>query len=106
MTKRLDQKDPTETVDLSWDFVDELNGAAIDSVIGVTVSVDNRLRRTTDPSPSSIVNGAPTFDGTTVFQSITGGINGVDYKISAQIATDEPTPQRISMFSVLPVRTQ
>lgn len=106
MTKRLDEKDPSETVDLSWDFVDELAGATLVSVVSVTVAIDNRLRRNTDPNPSAMLNGAAVYDGTVVVQSVSGGIHGVDYKFQAQIQTDDPTPQRISMFSVLPVRNQ
>lgn len=100
---RLGLKYPAERVPLSWDFSQELNGAAPKSV-----RIDAVLARgshISDAAPESILDKAVSWceDGI-VFQLIQGGIPGADYKITATIETQDGTIYQ--KISVLPVRDE
>lgn len=56
-----------------------------------------------DASPSAILSGAATIDGTKVLQHVINGVNGVTYKLVFQVDTDESTPQRLIEELDLPV---
>lgn len=62
---------------MSFDFSQEI--AASDSIVSAltTVTVDNG----TDATPSAMVPDAATVSGKTVLQRVTGGLNGVIYKL-------------------------
>ncbi|MFZ5917054.1 MAG: hypothetical protein ACOYZ7_08990 [Chloroflexota bacterium] len=78
-----DAKDPLEVVVLAFDFAAELGAETISAVTSVTASV----LAGADPSPASMLSGAPAIGGATVTQTIQGGVAGVDYKLKAQIST-------------------
>jgi hypothetical protein len=104
--KRLSEKDPDETVTLSWDFESQIGEEIIIGEPQVFIEVDNSLRRNTDADPDSMLEGAPQVDGTNVLQSVSGGIAGVDYKVTARIQDSSTPNQTLEKSSVLPVRWQ
>lgn len=67
-------KDPEESVVLEFDFSSEL--AAIDSA---TVSVAVAGTKP-DANASLVLDGPLQINGTDVFQRMSGGVDGVDYK--------------------------
>jgi hypothetical protein len=106
--KRLEEKDPGETVPLSWDFTDDIADIGDFTITTATieVSVDRSLSRGTDPTPSALLNSSPQIDGFVVAQSITGGLDGVDYKVTCKAQIDSTPVSTIYKTSILPVRTQ
>lgn len=56
----------------------------------------------TDPSPASILSGAPTFTATTLTQVISGGVAGVIYTVVFTVTgTNSHNYTKISNLSVL-----
>lgn len=107
--KRLEEKDPGETVPLTWDFTDDIAGIGDFNIAGIpeiVCVVDNSLRRNADPSPSDMVNSTPDVTDKIVAQSITGGVHGVDYKITCKVAIDSTPESLLFKTSILPVRRQ
>lgn len=73
-----EDKGVAEVVPLVVNFSDKLQfGEAINGA-NVTVSVISG----TDPTPSAILSGGPTFTATTISQNITGGVVGVLYAVA------------------------
>lgn len=112
--QRLDEKDPGETVPLSWDFAADLGAETGDSpspgITGsptISITVDNSLRRNTDLSDlDDMKSGSPQVDGTVVTQMITGGVHGVDYKVRCSVGINSTPAAALYKTSILPVRTQ
>jgi hypothetical protein len=107
--KRLPEADPGETIPLSFDFTTDLGAVGATAIVGtptVEPSVDNALRRNTDPTPADTLNGSVQVVGNVVIQSVNGLTDGVDYKFQCWIDTDNVPPQRIAKTSILPVRAQ
>lgn len=101
MRKILDPKDPSEKVNVVFDFTDALAGDTISGSPTVTATVDAG----TDATPSAILNGAAGVVGATVVQSVQDGVVGVDYRIEAQIDTTGSSPaRRLVLAAILPVR--
>ena len=71
-------KDPSEIVLVTFDFTNVTTTVASPTV-AATVAYG------TDGNPSAILSGAATVVGTTVTQLITGGLNGVSYKLECTI---------------------
>ena len=90
-----------EKVVVSCDFAKRLphlvNLAAGTAVVAATVLSG------VDASPSAILSGLPSIEGTKVKQFIIAGVNGVMYKLTFQVDTDEATPQRLIEELDLPV---
>lgn len=80
---RFGVKDPAEVLVLAWDFTAELGAETLSAVTSVTASV----LAGTDPSPASLLSGAPGISGASVTQIIQGGVAGCDYQLKAQVST-------------------
>lgn len=70
-------KGTTETLPLTVNFADRLQYGEVITSAGVSVVVTSGI----DPSPSSMLSGATTYTGTTISQTITGGVAGVTYTL-------------------------
>lgn len=96
-----DEKDPGETVVLTFDFTKDLNGETIAAppVVAVTVYTG------ADASPAAILDGAAQLDGTAkkVLQSVQAGLAPVDYRL--QVTVDTSAGRTLVMAMTLPVRT-
>lgn len=95
----LKEKAPTEIVPLTFDFAADIATAATVTVVSVAVSVITG----TDPTPANILQGAATASGATVTQWITGGVDGVRYKILCTVNASDG--QRLVLAAELNVRT-
>lgn len=105
--KRLDEKDPGETVPVSWDFSTDLgDDADIDGTPVITIAVDRSLRRNNDASVTLETTGTPQVSGKVVTQLVTGGVHGVDYKVKCAIDVDSTPAAHLFKSSILPVRNQ
>lgn len=103
MTIRLSKKDPAEWVVLTFDFSKGLaNGETLAGTIVTTVSVALGI----DPSPSSILNGAASFDATNtkVLVPVKLGLNGCDYLV--KVVSPTTNAQKVlSLSAIAPVRS-
>ena len=79
----LDQKSPAATVQVAFDFVSLLAAGVTLSAPLVTASVWAGV----DATPGAIVLGAASVSGSQVLQSITAGVAGTIYKLTAQAST-------------------
>jgi hypothetical protein len=68
-----------------------------------TASVTVEVLTGVDASPSAILSGTATIEGTKVKQFIIAGVTGVTYKLIYQVDTDESTAQRLIEELDLPV---
>jgi len=91
--KNMDSKAPWEIVPVTFNF--EKLVTTIDSAT-VTVSV----RVGTDPSPIDLIFSSPITNGHYVQQLIQGGIDGVIYRIRADITSGN---EKYSLAGYLPV---
>jgi hypothetical protein len=83
MSLTFSPKDPRETFPVSIDFTNLLGvGETVSSVV-FSVQVVNAV----DPNAAAMISGAGTVSGNVCSQTITGGINGVTYLISALATT-------------------
>ena len=73
--------DPQEIKLVTFPFVSELAGASIASA-AVTCTV---VSGGEDPSPSDLLVGSAVAVGTNVTQRVKGGINGITYRLRAQV---------------------
>lgn len=89
--------DPSESVPVGFDF------SALTDTPSAPVVTAARHAGAADDSPSAILDGSPTIDGSTVVQRITGGTAGTDYLLRCQV--DAPDGSRYVLAGVLPVRT-
>jgi hypothetical protein len=101
--KQLSSVNPGETkTPLTFDFTSYLvQGETVTSAV---CNVD--VWAGTDASPSAILDGSATIvGGTTALQRVTGGIDGVDYRVRCLATTVGVSPARtIALVSLLPVR--
>ena len=72
-----------ETVLVPMDFISRLGVGEIILTAAVTCSVYSG----TDPSPSSMISGSATVNGTVVEQSVTGGVLGTIYELLYTVTT-------------------
>lgn len=75
----------TEVNTVSFDFLGLLALGETISSAAVTVEVSSG----TDASPSDLLSGGPSADGTIVSQKLTGGVAGVIYCVICAITTSE-----------------
>ena len=72
-------KQPDETLDYLFDFTLWFSGISTDSIASATVTADI----------AGLTFGAKTIEGLTVRQFISGGADGVTYKLTCQITTTQ-----------------
>ena len=101
MSKKFADKDPVETVLLTLDYAENLlqTGETINSAMWNIIVFSG-----TDPSPNAMLAAASIISGTTVSRLITGGIDGVVYKISCTVYTS--IGQVLKLTGTQNVRTQ
>jgi hypothetical protein len=105
--KRLDEKDPGETIVLCWDYTADLGEeGTIDGTPVIVISIDNDLRRNTEDPITLVPVGAAAVDGKTVLQAVSGGADGIDYQVQAQAPASGTPASLIYKTSLLPVRYQ
>ena len=93
-----DPKKTGETVWLSFDFA-ALTSAPINPVINSALHAGSM-----DLAPSGILSGAPVISGSKIFQKITGGIDGADYKLTCSVEVVAPDGSVFILIGILPVR--
>jgi len=98
MSTRLPVKGTHESVVLVFDF--SASSAASITVQLMEVSIE--LGVGVDPNVSSFATGAPQVSGTKVLQRVTGGVDGLDYRVECTVLTD--TGDTLSVASIVPVR--
>jgi len=76
-------KSTTENEQFTFDFSPVLGSTETISSATCTVEV----KEGTDPSPSSIKVGSPTISGSQVAQRISGGLDGVIYRLEMTATT-------------------
>lgn len=94
----LPDKDPAEIITIPFDFSSEIGAATISSVV-VTITVANG----TDANVAAMLNGAATISGSSALQSVTLGVNAVDYALRCLATLNNG--QKILRAGTLPVRT-
>ena len=67
----------------AFDFISAL---AVGETL-VTATVVATVYSGVDPAPAAILSGAPTISGTTVLQSVTGGVVGCIYGLTCTVTT-------------------
>lgn len=92
-------KDPAEVQVLGFDFSPDLGTETLSTG---TMQSGVELLAGEDPSPSSLLNGAPTIDGSTVVQSVKEGVAGCDYRVWAKVQTSGG--RVLVVAGILPVR--
>lgn len=90
-------KDPSEILVLGFEF------AALTDTPSAPVITATRHSGAADASPSAILSGAATVNGTKVLQKVIAGTAGTDYLLRCQV--DAPDGSRYILAGVLPVRT-
>ena len=82
-----------------FEFVGELLPSETISTQAVTASVYSG----TDASPSSLISGAASASGSQVTQLLTGGVEGVVYKLTCTVTTSEgQTLVKTGFLAVVP----
>jgi hypothetical protein len=93
-------KYPAEALVAAFDFSADLQvGETIDSAT-VTVSLESGV----DPSPASVLDGAPTIDAGTVLHAFSGGAPGARYELRCEV-TLLPSDRILVLAATLPVRS-
>lgn len=111
-SKRLPEKDPGETIILSWDFGAELDPddpqAIIMGVPETAIVVDTSLRRGEDPDVEDCLIGLPEVatGSKIVAQAMRLGVDGVDYRVRCAVDVGTIPGARLVMSSIVPVRRQ
>lgn len=82
---RFSNKTPTEVITVGFDFSRLLITGETISTATVTAVVSSG----TDSAPENIIDGSESIAGSLVSQMITGGVNGVDYVLSAFVTTSQ-----------------
>lgn len=91
-----DASDTTESEVYSLNFVNDLqSGETILSVVFAMTAAEG-----VDSDPSSRLDGAPSFIGTTAMQRVTGLVTGVVYTLAATVTTS--LGNRITLWSRIP----
>lgn len=95
----LPNKRVSEVVSLTFDFISVLGVAETIYSQSVTAIVLTGV----DATPSAVINGSATASGTKVSQSVTGGVVGVIYSLTAKITTSlSQTLELVGYMAVLP----
>lgn len=74
-----DPKNPSATELFTVDFARQMPDVA---TISAALACQAVVMEGTDPTPASILSGAATFNGTKVSQWVTGGVDGVRYRLT------------------------
>lgn len=74
----------TETELFNFNFAAALGSTETISSTSCTVEV----KEGTDSNPTAILSGSPTVNGSIVTQKLTGGINGVTYRVEMSATTN------------------
>ena len=100
---RLDNKDPSEKLTLTFDFS---SGLGTDDLLAGTPTASVAVLIGRDPDPATVLNGAPAIDGTLtrVYLPVQAGNEGCDYLIKVVCATTNPS-KVLALSAVLPVRS-
>ncbi len=93
----LSSKDPQEIITVTFDFAKLLT--RIDSVSSLSVSVHKGV----DGAPATLLLNAPIISDTKVLQLIQNGLDGVYYKLRADVLVGM---ERYALSAILPVRVQ
>lgn len=81
-------KQPFDKVDYEFDLEQWLVPTSGDTLLSANVSA----------SPSSITLGIKTVNSTNVIQFISGGVDGIDYKITCQVTTVQGRDKEAEIF--------
>jgi hypothetical protein len=95
-----DAKDPSEIIDASFEFVDDLAGEAIaaaSAIVTIAVAVG------VDADVANMLQGGPSIAGTVVFQRVRNGVDKVDYRLRCTITTS--SGRKLVLPLQMPVRT-
>ena len=100
---RLDIKDPSEKITLTFDFS---VGLGADDLLTGTPTAAVVVLMGRDVDPAALLNGAPAIDGTStrVYLPVQAGSEGCDYVIKVECATTSPY-KVLALSAVLPVRS-
>lgn len=93
----LSDKDPAEIITLTFDFSRLMD--RIDAVADVSV----QSHKGEDDSPQAMLLLDPVIDGSRVLQLVQGGLDGVFYKVRAEVLVGH---ERYALSAILPVRVQ
>lgn len=98
-----DQKLPTESLILTFDFTD---GLAAGETLAGTPTITFATVLGSDASPGSLANGAAALDPTQkqVLVPVTGGLDQNDYAVTATCGTTN-AKKTLSLVGRLPVRS-
>lgn len=97
-TTVFDPKDPEEVIPVAFDFSKLATALTAPSV---TIT---RFEGAADPTPSAMLSGSPTVNGTSVIQKIIGGVSGCTYALRCRV--DTPEGYRWAEVVHLPVLTK
>ena len=103
MTTRYEDKDPTESVVVIFDFSKATTSVTLPTVSAAVKWSDG----TPDPAPSTVLSGVPTISGTNaahVLQRVLGGLAWNDY--SLRCVAQGANGDTLLVDAVLPVRTR
>jgi hypothetical protein len=90
--------DPTEIIDIAFDFKSEIGSATISGIPVVTVQVENG----TDAAASGQIVGIPVVVGAIVYQRRMAGVDGVDYYWRCVATLSDG--RKLARGAVIPVR--
>jgi len=90
--------DPSEVLDIAFDFKSEIGAATISGIPVVTVQVANG----TDPVAGGQIFGIPVVAGAIVYQRRMAGVDGVDYYWRCTATLSDG--RKLARGAVIPVR--
>jgi hypothetical protein len=88
-------KAPEETRTVTFDFSAYVGVGVLMSPVVTIVT-----KHGTDPTPSAMLRGAPVVSGQQVLQSVTGGVDKVDYIISCVVHSSPEIPESAGTLRV------
>lgn len=97
MSKILSSKDPAEIVTVTFDFENEFPGATLTGP-----DIDIAVEAGTDPTPATVLLGAPQVQAQKVLQQVQGGVAFTDYHLTCFVTVGGS--QVAVRSAVLPVR--
>ena len=102
MISTFDEKDPAESVVLTFDFSP---GLASGETLTGTITVDVSMALGTDATPTALLNGAASFDAsnTRVLQPVKAGVQDANYLLKVTCATTNPK-KVLAIAAILPIR--
>lgn len=106
MANTTDVKDPLEEVPFTANFTNCLAKISPTETISSVLSIAVTVVLGVDASPSSILLGSPEIsaDSKKVSHVITGGLDGVSYKIKTRVQTS--SGKKIVIAGIVPVRSK